>query len=357
MRNMRFVSKEEAIEWKDHEYAPGENAIAEMCNLFCSTAGRGHAHYLKCAYDSVDQCVYSGARDHRRHCDSALLVPRPTVEVDEVLHAEYWETIGWEDPCGSARERATFAKCPYMCQSVEHKGDRKVPSSCDLPAWHAPVDTESYVVRNGYSYINGHRFACYHPSTDISHHIFVLDCSGSMKGRPWTALMNGVRRYMSGQVQRGSNQDIVSIVTFGDDGHVVFEGVRIGNAATRCVNFRGGGTFYAEGLKAASAIISRTNTNMYRPVMVFFTDGRPADAKQGLKLAKDIRQRYSISGLRAFVVGFGKASEFGLKVLSDQLGGSVHAAGSLEGLVDAFRSISASVGARTGLICSKNTTT
>ncbi|CAH0479692.1 unnamed protein product [Peronospora belbahrii] len=356
MRKMHFVAKEEnKIDWDKRLYAPGEEGVAEMCNLYCSTAGRGHVHYLKCSSEYAGECVYSGMLDHRRHCDSSLLFPRPNHEVDEVLHAEYWKTIGWEDPCNSVVERALFAKCPYLCNAFEHKGRGNSQSGCLLPAWHPPATPQPYLVRNDVTYISGHQFACSHAaSKGVLHHIFVLDCSGSMKGGPWQALNKGVREYLTGRLARGFNQDVVSVVTFGDAGKTEFERVTIKNAATRYLNFRGGGTYYAKGLKEASALISRTSNTVYQPVLLFFTDGRPADRKQGLKLARDIQSRYTVFGLRVFVVGYGRASELGLEDLANHLGGEVHEASSFDMLTETFRSISTSLGARAGLICSSN---
>ncbi|RLN68601.1 hypothetical protein BBJ29_001498 [Phytophthora kernoviae] len=46
MRNMSFVSKDGIVKWENRTYAPGEKGIAEMCNMYCSSAGRGHVHYL-----------------------------------------------------------------------------------------------------------------------------------------------------------------------------------------------------------------------------------------------------------------------------------------------------------------------
>ncbi|EGZ26631.1 hypothetical protein PHYSODRAFT_462972, partial [Phytophthora sojae] len=224
MRKMRFVAKQSTISWDSRKYAAGEKGSAEMCNLYCSTAGRGHVHYLKC-YQSADACVYSALGDHRRHCETAL-IPAPDHEVDEVLHAEYWRTIGWEDPCSSPAERALFTKCPYLCNAPDHKGREKEPSGCDLPVWHLPAASVPFLERDGVTYINGHRFTCSHAaSAGILHHVFVLDCSGSMKGGPWQALVRGVRDYLRGRMSCGCRQDIVSVITFGDKGTLEYEKV------------------------------------------------------------------------------------------------------------------------------------
>lgn len=350
MSNMHFVAEDAVINWEDRKYVPGEKGVAEMCNIYCSSAGRGHVHYLKCDKETVSACVYTGLQDQRRHCMTELK-PRPEHQVDELLHERYWKTIGWEDPCRSALERALFAKCPYLCDALEHKGEKKSPSFCDLETWHQPAATPCIAERRGFSYVSGHRFACSHTcSTGKVHHVFVLHCSGSMRGEPWKELVSGVRGYLQSRLAAGVTQDIVSVITFGQQGTVEFERVPIKTATCLQIPFRGGGTFYSNGLSQASAILSRTNLKVYKPVIIFFTDGRPADRKKGPALAVDVRNRFAMFGLRTFVVGYGRASEIGLEDLAEKLGGSVHEALTAADLGEAFSSISMSLGARAGLM-------
>jgi uncharacterized protein YegL len=356
MRNMHFVAQEQdVITWEDRKYAAGEKGVAEMCNMYCSSAGRGHVHYLRCDKEEAIACVYTGLHDHRRHCKSALNPP-PAHEVDEVLHAKYWKTIGWEDPCRSASERATFAKCPYKCDAPEHNGEGKSPSFCDLEAWHAPATKPLTAEDKRFSYVSGHRFACSHASsTGKLHHVFVLDCSGSMRGEPWNMLVCGVHGYLRSRLASGATQDIVSAVTFGDRGIIEYEAVPIRSATGRRIVFHGGGTFYSNGLSQANAIFSRTDLSVYKPVMIFFTDGRPADRKKGPKMATDVVNRYAKFGLQSFVVGYGRASDTGVAGLAQKLDGSVHEALTGAELGETFRSISVSLGARAGLIHSTAT--
>ncbi|KAF1781433.1 P-loop containing nucleoside triphosphate hydrolase [Phytophthora cactorum] len=143
---------------------------------------------------------------------------------------------------------------------------------------------------------------------------------------PWEELVSGVRGYLQSRLAAGVTQDIVSVVTFGNQGIIEFEGVPIRTAPNRSIDFHGGGTFYSNGLNQANAIFSRTNLSVYKPVMIFFTDGRPADRKKGPALAVDVRNRFAKFGLRTFVVGYGRASDMGLEDLAEKLGGSVHEA-------------------------------
>lgn len=129
MRNTYFMSDVMDVDVGDRQYRAGESGVAEMCNLYCSKMGRAHVHYLECEQKSKANCVYSGSsNDQRRHCDREL-EPKPESEMDEVLHEQYWSTLGWEDPCTSAEERELFNKCAYRCDAPDHSEN---PSYCTL---------------------------------------------------------------------------------------------------------------------------------------------------------------------------------------------------------------------------------
>lgn len=108
--------------------------------------------------------------------------------------------------------------------------------------------------------------------------------------------------------------------------------------------------FYSNGLNCASAIISRNKSRSHGPVMIFFTDGRPADRKKGPILANDIRERFAKYGLQTFAVGFGRVSEMGVAGIASKLGGTYLDALSGSELQGAFHSISKSLGAHAGLV-------
>ncbi|CAI5708169.1 unnamed protein product [Peronospora destructor] len=117
MRQTYFMAKGNDIDVEDRKYQVGERGIAEMCNLFCAKVGRG------------------ASKDHRRHCVDELFPP-PGRQMDELLHAQFWTAIEWEDPC-SEEERGVFAKCAFQCNAPEHEADKKL-SYCVLDAWHEP---------------------------------------------------------------------------------------------------------------------------------------------------------------------------------------------------------------------------
>lgn len=349
MRNTYFVSDVKDIDMGDRKYQSGEPGIAEMCNLHCSTKGRGHVHFMKCMNKDKQTCMAESDSAKRRHCLNPI-EPHPDYEMDEMLHEEYWKTLGWEDPCLDAEERVQFRMCPYKCDAPEHFEKGK-ESPCTLLAWHKEQLARKNSGQSNTSLINGHRFKCSHVSnkTDF-HHVFVLDCSGSMRGNPWVELTRAVQGYINNRIAKGACKDLVSVVTFGDCGVVEFEAVNILSAQGRDIPFRGGGTFYCNGLNPASAIISRNQSRSHRPVMIFFTDGRPADRKKGPRLADDIRQQFAKYGLQTFAVGFGRVSDMGVAGIATKLGGSYQEALTGLELQGAFHSISKSLGAHAGLV-------
>eukprot|EP00644_Phytophthora_capsici_P016442 jgi/Phyca11/10582/fgenesh1_pm.PHYCAscaffold_52_\ len=215
MRNTYFLSDAEDIDIEERKYKAGELGIAEMCNLYCSKMGREHVHYLNCEQGSEAKCVYTGSTtDQRRHCTRAL-EPKPEKETDEVLHEQFWKTLGWEDPCTSKLELALFGKCGYKCDAPDH--DEK-PSYCMLSAWHKPEPKPTSGF-DGFTYVSGHKFECSHVANGGKmHHIFVLDCSGSMNGWPWENLMAAWKEYVYNRIADGASIDLVSVVTFDNYG-------------------------------------------------------------------------------------------------------------------------------------------
>ncbi|OWZ24292.1 hypothetical protein PHMEG_000710 [Phytophthora megakarya] len=350
MRNTYFLSDAEEIDIEERKYKAGELGIAEMCNLYCSKMGREHVHYLECEQGSKANCVYSGSTaDQRRHCTRSL-EPKPDKETDEVLHEQFWKTLGWEDPCTSKMELELFGKCGYKCNAPDH--DDK-PSYCILPAWHKP-EPKPRSGFDGFTYVSGHKFECSHvASGGKMHHVFVLDCSGSMSGRPWNDLMAAWKEYIYNRIADGASLDLVSVVTFDNYAQIVYEAQNITTMTNANVQYRGGGTNYAAGLRAASEILSRVNFDAYKPAVVFFSDGHPCDPLQGGQLAAHIRDCYEKNGLQAFAVGFGSINLSMLERVAEKMGGTYHHVLTGNELKATFFSISASLSTRAGLALAK----
>ncbi|RHY20331.1 hypothetical protein DYB32_010056, partial [Aphanomyces invadans] len=237
MKDTYFVSDSEAVDVQDRKYTAGEQGVAEMCPFFCSKMGRGHVHFMPCRHTAAT-CVYT-ATDGRQHCNLKLK-PHPERPMDEVLHETYWQTLGWEDPVSSVAEKAAFKLCPYKCDAPDHAADS--PSYCVLDAWHPVMDKhDARGQQHGHTVVQGHLFACKHfSSRGLSHHVFVLDASGSMAGAPWNALTDAVHGYLQEQVRKKGLDcgDVVSIVTFSSHGVIVFEAAAIASVVNVSIPFQ-----------------------------------------------------------------------------------------------------------------------
>ncbi|KAL4118177.1 hypothetical protein PRIC2_010504 [Phytophthora ramorum] len=340
MQKTYFMAKDKDIDIEDRKYQVGERGIAEMCNLFCTKMGRGHAHYLSCESKEEERCVYTAdaSKDQRRHCVDELFPP-PDKDMDELLHAKFWSSIGWEDPC-SEEERALFAKCQFQCNAPEHEEEDKAPSYCLLDAWHTPETKPEG--DDGFAYVDGHKFECVHAvDSGKFHNIFVLDSSGSMSGQPWTNLLHACNEFGMNRLKSGGTNDLVSYVTFDNCSRIHYEAEALAGSSQMRIPYSGGGTCFEEGLRAANEVLSRNDFQEYKAVLIFFSDGRPWDIELGFALAKHIRSAYAKYDLKAFVVGFGHVNLSVLERLAVEMGGEYRKVLDADALRTEFQRIAA----------------
>uniref|UniRef100_H3GXA1 VWFA domain-containing protein n=1 Tax=Phytophthora ramorum TaxID=164328 RepID=H3GXA1_PHYRM len=340
MQKTYFMAKDKDIDIEDRKYQVGERGTAEMCNLFCTKMGRGHAHYLSCESKEEERCVYTAdaSKDQRRHCVDELFPP-PDKDMDELLHAKFWSSIGWEDPC-SEEERALFAKCQFQCNAPEHEEEDKAPSYCLLDAWHTPETKPEG--DDGFAYVDGHKFECVHAvDSGKFHNIFVLDSSGSMSGQPWTNLLHACNEFGMNRLKSGGTNDLVSYVTFDNCSRIHYEAEALAGSSQMRIPYSGGGTCFEEGLRAANEVLSRNDFQEYKAVLIFFSDGRPWDIELGFALAKHIRSAYAKYDLKAFVVGFGHVNLSVLERLAVEMGGEYRKVLDADALRTEFQRIAA----------------
>lgn len=138
-------------------------------------------------------------------------------------------------------------------------------------------------------------------------------------------------------------QDVFSCAVFGESAEVIAEAVdaegvslALGAAAIRGV----GGTFYAEGFRAAARLLAlRPGAQAH---VVVLSDGRPADTKKALELF----QKDFVPGPRVHGIAFGSTVEsFGaLQQLACISGGTFSMSGcSIRALCTAFSSVSSTI--------------
>eukprot|EP00899_Mesostigma_viride_P011994 jgi/Mesvir1/20796/Mv07901-RA.1 len=142
MKNSTWITtrKDGAIDFGDRKYVAGESTKAEICDMFCRTAGRGHTHSLPCDAETVEKCTHAH-KDGRAH-DTRVFFPPRKYPSDRVTHNCYWDTIGWNDNC-TAAEREEFAKCRHECPHPQHDEDGQLPSYCEFELWHAEIDGDN----------------------------------------------------------------------------------------------------------------------------------------------------------------------------------------------------------------------
>ncbi|CAE6972441.1 unnamed protein product [Symbiodinium sp. CCMP2456] len=182
MRRTYFVSDQDVFKLGSRKYAPSESGVAEMCNMYCHRAGRGHTHVKLCADYSKNQLCCISAMPGRRHSQRRYK-PNPEVPKDEFTHAAFWESIAFKDPC-SNEDQEIFGKCNHRCPHESHTKDGEHPSFCTLPLWHSPLSAEEsqrHVAQHGgIVSADGHHFSCSHKKSVPVHTIFLIDSSGSM---------------------------------------------------------------------------------------------------------------------------------------------------------------------------------
>ncbi|GMG18619.1 unnamed protein product [Phytophthora fragariaefolia] len=357
MRNTYFLSDAEEIDIEERKYKAGEMGIAEMCNLYCSKMGREHI-----IYESVHIMHSLDCEQGRKHAYTqeaawtsvaSAHVPwtqnrkRRRTKFSTSNSGRHWagKTLArprWSWSCSGSV--ATSAMLLTMTKALRIAFCQHGTSPRSRPSTGF----------DGFTYVSGHKFECSHvASGGKMHHVFVLDCSGSMSGRPWSDLMAAWKEYVYNRIADGATLDLVSVVTFDSYAQIVYEARNITTMTNASVPYRGGGTTYAAGLRAANEVLSRVNFDAYKPAVVFFSDGHPYDPIEGEQLASHIRGCYEKNGLQAFAVGFGSINLNILERVATKLGGTYHHVLTGNELKATFFSISASLSTRAGLALTK----
>ncbi|CAK9059552.1 unnamed protein product [Durusdinium trenchii] len=304
MRRTYFVSDEDVFTLGSRKYAPAESGVAEMCNMYCHRAGRGHTHVKLCAdYSSGQggQCCIS-AMPGRRH-SMRQYKPNPEIPKDEFTHEAFWESTGFKDPC-SNEDKEVFGKCNHFCPHASHMKDGELPSFCTLPLWHAALSDQEgkeYVRQHGGIVSpDGHHFSCSHRTSLPVHTIFLIDKSGSMsyndvvpETRPWRdshpnrlgCALAAIQSFVEKR-QHSSPDDKISLLAFDTDALNGPSMVSISDFDT-ChqwlsnleANYQ---TSFANAMAATIPLVQQT-PNSHRSMVMFLSDGWdhfPAQALQ-----------------------------------------------------------------------------
>ena len=299
MRKCFFVANQDNIEVGNHKYKVGEQAVAEMCHIFCNTLGRGHSHIVECDSEDPKSCMYSAKEDGRRH-ETMRYQPNPDIPKDELTHDSYWASIGFEDPCQDL-DVEEFEKCPAFCTAETHEDDEET-SFCEMPMWHDPVNSLAVVGRaSGFLTRDGHVFPCSHP-TGVYHFVLCLDDSGSMTGPPWQSLVQAVHEFVMIRLATTSS-DRISIAIHNHQTRVAAEFQLMSSFSPSWLTFLGGENDFSLALRVADGIIGRHLDKNIKPVLVFMSDGIWNNGE--IEMDQITRKYRVANGLEIYTLGFG----------------------------------------------------
>ncbi|GAQ86658.1 hypothetical protein KFL_003030010, partial [Klebsormidium nitens] len=376
MRRSFFVADAEEIDLGGGRvYAPGESGRAEMCDMFCRSTGRGHIHIMDC--DSADplRCTHA-AEDGRRH-QTRVYLPNGHVPKDELTHAAYWDTVGWEDSC-SAADRAEFARCGYACGHPAHCAPGAAKSQCVMPLWHRPV-TETASTRNalaiqgdpGVVSSDGHVYNCSpaHPlaSGDNYHVVLVLDSSYSMNGAPWAQLKAAVSAFVQTRLAK-SSADVLSIALFDASARIVCEAQPFSAQPQTALPAQatGADTRFSPALSTTFEVLQRVRARgsavsafrfgvsafrsgqvVYTPLVLFMSDGCGSGGSAEMDA---IYRAFSGDKLEVHTVAFGNANKDQLRSLANRAQRHFHESVDGVALKDTFVRISSQMKVHVSLV-------
>ncbi|KAH7438563.1 hypothetical protein KP509_04G020600 [Ceratopteris richardii] len=336
MKKSRFVADTENIDFHGRQYVRGESGVAEMCAMYCRARGRGHTHLIPCPERSgvypeerkvrCTEKVYDGAKHLTKKEQRDLGEKDP---LDQMMHATYWEYIGFKDPCDK-HEGKFFALCDHYCPSEEHN-DAKEKSYCTETLWHNPVprDTRMGSTR-GYVSEDGHHFSCTHTTITPHNVIFVVDKSYSMdsgdikpklKMFPQNRLgcvYDAMLRFITLRLQdsgRVREKDIMSVVLFGSDARIQVELKPISESLINDLPpTTDGCTNYSSGLEKAELILDKSRQkpehSSKTPVIIFLSDGENNDGSDPVSKVRGMKRKNS--RLVVHTIMFGDKSSGGI---------------------------------------------
>ena len=316
MNNCYFICNQEDFDVGDHKYKVGEQSVAEFCNMFCSTLGRGHIHVVECPGSCANN--FSVEHDYRRH-ETCKYGPNEEVPKDEIQHEAYWELINFEDPC-TGEQSETFGKCPFYCSAASHQEEKSRDGKinryhCKLDLWHKPVlDLSETKLRTGTVSTDGHVFGCHHKKKSF-HWVLALDRSGSMRNQPWKDLLKSTKSFMTSRKENAA-EDKYSILLHHHEVHLIeeYKIVEDFDGAELLKWPAGKGNEFALAISESDKVIGRNLSKSVSPVFIFMSDGI---GKNGEEEMEQLSARYTENyNLKVFTIGFGRINFGKLKKLA-----------------------------------------
>ncbi len=139
------------------------------------------------------------------------------------------------------------------------------------------------------------------------HVVFMLDESGSMQGPPYAELRSAYSLFVSQRLQKGAENDVMSVITFNNN--AVRIATRVPFADAPALPYRDGGTSFHPPLELAEAILNEPAERAHTPILILMTDGGCADLEQALDKLRSIDSTYKDDYLQVHLVGFGPGAD------------------------------------------------
>jgi Mg-chelatase subunit ChlD len=140
--------------------------------------------------------------------------------------------------------------------------------------------------------------------TSVTHTVFIIDESGSMKDR-WSSLQKSFSAYLRILIAKGSSSDVVSVIQFDTDARLVDHATKISpqQASQLSLNMRGNGTNFGPAIALANDFLEQ-DSYPSDIVLVFMTDGENTDGDVALGALQNLFKNRSARNPKFNAIGF-----------------------------------------------------
>ena len=299
-----FIQTEESnikLTYKNNEFIfqNEDEAIIYTCYQYCRELKRGHVHRIdKNKIQNFDENLRIGNIKKIDNIDNLY----------ECKCKFFWEKIlffRFEDEF-ELELKELFNKCPAICHLCK---EEKRTTYCELILWHEAVNNNE-INENFWVSQEGHKFSCKHQIP--CHTIFIIDKSGSMKGKDITprneqiisnkqfdnrlgCVIHVIDNYIKIR-DRINNEDLFSFVSFNDEANIIFQDFNVNlnreiNLISECmnkINFPSGETNFKEGFIKANEILLNIDRKKYKPVIILLSDGGDGNNVETIEYVKNV---------------------------------------------------------------------
>ena len=178
-----------------------------------------------------------------------------------------------------------------------------------------------------WDYLAKVNFSFYSRAMETSYYIVMcLDYSSSMSGEPWKHLLQAVDAFAADRMLKCEQtgkicNDLLSVICYEDNACVVVDNIPLQkDISPLLVNITPrGGTSFAAGISMSISQYEKNDMGGRTPVFLFMSDGGCSDGDNEMI---NLNAKFSASGMKVFVVGFGNGvDEKRLRRLADLCSG------------------------------------